>query len=196
MKPINISEVKNIAEYEKIRPEFRARIIELKNNRRISVGPKITFVFENRDTVLSQIQEMMRAERIVHEEKIQDEINVYNQLLPGSNELSATMFIEITTAGKIKEELEELLGITRSDCVAIQIGDQYRVPAIFEEGHEEDDKLAAVQYVRFKFSEEAKDAFLSKSSRIVINHPNYQASAEILDNVRDNLRSDLSDTSQ
>src|SRR5437870_4731867 len=106
MKPIGISDVMNIAEYEKIRPEFRSRIIELKNRRRISVGPKITFVFENRDTVLSQIQEMMRAERIVHEDKIQNEIDVYNQLLPGQNELSATMFIEITDSDQIKAELE------------------------------------------------------------------------------------------
>src|SRR5262249_27108610 len=150
-------------------------IIELKKHRRVSVGPKISFVFENRDTVLSQIQEMMRAERIVHDEKIQEEIDVYNQLLPGPNELSATMFIELTNTSSIKEELEELLGLTRNDCVSMQIGD-HKLAAIFEEGHEEDDKLAAVQYVRFKFSEEAKELFLSNTApaAIVINHPNYQ----------------------
>src|SRR5689334_3114647 len=102
MEPITISEIKNIAEYERVRSEFRARIIEIKKHRRVAVGPMVTFVFENRDTVLSQIQEMMRAERIVHDDKIRHEIDVYNQLLPGPNELSATMFIEITQNDQIK----------------------------------------------------------------------------------------------
>jgi len=161
MKPIIISDVMNIAEYEKVRPEFRSRIIELKKQRRISVGPKITFLFENRDTVLSQIQEMMRAERIVHEEKIQNEIDVYNQLLPDQNELSATMFIEITDKDQIKAELERLLGITKNDCVHMIIDGRHRILASFEKGHEEDDRVSAVQYVRFRFSDAEKNLFLS-----------------------------------
>src|SRR5258708_10748412 len=108
MKPITISDIKNIAEYEKIRPEFRARIIEIKKYRRASVGPTITFVFDNRDTVLSQIQQMMRAERIVHDDRIQYEIDVYNQWLPGQNELSAPMFIGITYTYQIKTHLDRL----------------------------------------------------------------------------------------
>ena len=197
MKPITISEIKNIAEYEKIRAEYRARIIELKLHRRVSIGPKITFVFENRDTVLSQIQEMMRAERIVHDEKIKEEIDVYNQLLPGQNELSATMFIEITDSDQIRLDLEKLFGITRYNCVFFEVGEGHRVPAIFEEGHEEDDKLSAVQYVRFRFPEEAEELFVSGTAvvRLVIEHPNYQASIELPDDVRTSLRTDLLDDS-
>jgi hypothetical protein len=192
MKPITISEIKNIAEYEKIRSEFRARIIEIKNRRRVSVGPKITFVFENRDTVLSQIQEMMRAERIVHDDKIQHEIDVYNQLLPGPNELSATMFIEITQNDQIKPELDKLLGLTRNDYVSIVVGEE-RIPARFEEGHEEDDKVSAVQYVRFQFSESGKKLFLSgtASVSVEITHPNYKEKTDIPKHILESLAADF-----
>ena len=109
MKPIELAEVKDIAEYERIRPALRARVIALKNDRRIAVGPHITFLFENRETVLAQVQEMMRAERIVHEDKIQHELDTYNRLLPDDGELSATMFIEVTDPGRIRQELARLL---------------------------------------------------------------------------------------
>ena len=193
MKPITISDIRNIAEYEKIRSDFRARIIEIKTHRRVSVGPKITFLFENRDTVLSQIQEMMRAERIVHDDKIQHEIDVYNQLLPGQNELSATMFIEITQNNQIKSELDRLLGLTRNDYVSIVIGEDCRVPAIFEAGHEEDDKVSAVQYVRFRFSDAAKDLFLSGTADvgIAITHPNYNVKTDIAKDVYESLATDF-----
>src|SRR5260370_15523108 len=112
MKKIELADIQNILDYEKVREEAQNRIIALKKNRRVQVGDMISFVFENRDTVLFQIQEMVRAERIVDEEKIQDEIDVYNELIPGDGELSATMFIEIQDQARIRETLEKLLGIT------------------------------------------------------------------------------------
>ena len=192
MKPITISDIKNIADYEKIRASFRARIIEIKKHRRVSVGPNITFVFENRETVLSQIQEMMRAERIVHDDKIQHEIDVYNQLLPGPNELSATMFIEITQNDQIKSELDRLLGLTRNDYVSITVGNE-SIPAIFEVGHEEDSRVSAVQYVRFRFSESAKQHFLSRTEAvgIAITHPNYNVRIDIPEDVCESLVKDF-----
>src|SRR5689334_12238838 len=105
MKKVEPSEILNIAEYEKARQEFRRRIIELKKKRRVAVGPCVTFVFENHDTVLSQIQEMMRAERLVQDDAIQHEIDTYNSLLPEQNELAATMFIELPDQSHIREEI-------------------------------------------------------------------------------------------
>src|SRR4029450_1370249 len=90
------SEVLNFFEYEKVRAAMRERVIELKRRRRVTVGEHLSFVFENRDTVVFQIQEMCRVERITDDAKIQDELDVYNALLPGPRELSATLFIEIT----------------------------------------------------------------------------------------------------
>ena len=89
----------------------------------------MSFVFENRDTVLFQIQEMVRAERIVDEKKIQDEIDVYKELIPGEGELSATMFIEIQDQSRIRATLESFLGLTRPGVVYLAIEDDIRVDA-------------------------------------------------------------------
>ena len=89
MRPIELSEIKNIADYELIRPALRPRMIALKDRRRISVGDHLTFLFENRETVLYQIQEMMRIERIVKPEEVAHEVATYNELIPGDGELSA-----------------------------------------------------------------------------------------------------------
>ena len=90
-------------EYEQQRDAYRSRIISLKQRRRLSLGPLITLVFENRETLQFQIQEMIRAERILEPAKVQDELDVYNALLPAVHELSATLLIEITEAATMKE---------------------------------------------------------------------------------------------
>src|SRR5262245_30332697 len=105
MNKVVRSEILDIARYEKARDEIRRRVIELKKNRRLQVGPMVTFVFENHDTVFFQIQEMMRAERIVNDDAIQHEIDTYNQLLPDENELAATMLIELPDAARIRSEI-------------------------------------------------------------------------------------------
>ena len=91
MKKVERDEILDIAQYEKSRSDFRRRVIEIKKQRRVQVGPKVTFVFENHDTVLFQIQEMMRTERIVEEAGIRHEIETYNQILGDKDELAATM---------------------------------------------------------------------------------------------------------
>ena len=111
-RKIERSDVLNFFEYEKVRAEMRARIIELKRIRRVMVGRHLSFVFENRDTVLFQIQEMCRVERITDGAKIQDEIDVYNALLPAPNELSASLFIEITEKEEIQPVLDRFMGIS------------------------------------------------------------------------------------
>ena len=110
MNAITMNEVMPIAEYERQREAFRSRVIELKRKRRISVGPLVTLVFENRETLRFQVQEMIRVERIVDPAKVQDELDVYNGLLPGPDELSATLLIEITEEAKMKEWLDRFMG--------------------------------------------------------------------------------------
>jgi hypothetical protein len=195
MKKIESSEIKNILEYERVREEFRDRIIGIKKNRRISVGELITFVFENRDTVIFQIQEMVRAERIVDPPRIQDEIDVYNELLPGARELSATLFIEITQASEIKPTLEKLLGLTRPGTVRLELGEGHRVDADIEGGREEEaaGKLAAVQYVKFRLNQADLGSFLTSDEPVflVIDHPNYKARALVTGELLATLRADL-----
>src|SRR5215470_16717864 len=111
MQKVTLDEIVGSERYEKIRDEFRHRIIELKKHRRVSVGDYITLVFENHETVLFQIQEMLRAERITDIDKIRFEVDTYNELIPGEGELSTTLLIEITEQKHIRPALVKLIGI-------------------------------------------------------------------------------------
>jgi len=191
MQKVTLDEIVGVERYERIRPEFRRRIIELKKNRRVTVGDRITFVFENHDTVLLQIQEMMRTERIIDLDKIRFEVDTFNELIPAEGGLSATMLIEITQAEQIRPELVRLIGIDKA--VALQIGSRYRVPAEFEPGRSKEDNLSAVQYVRFPLSPEARAAFRDERQEAVlaIDHPNYQARTVLPPAVRRSLAADV-----
>jgi hypothetical protein len=191
MQKVTLDELIGLERYERVRDDFRRRIIDLKKNRRVSVGDRITFVFENHDTVLFQIQEMLRAEHITDIDKIRFELDTYNTLIPDENELSATMLIEITELSHIRPELVRLLGIDQA--VTLRIGDQLVIPAVFEPGRSKEDNLSAVQYVRFPLSPEARAAFKDGQHevRLVIDHPNYQAQAVLSPAVRRALAAEL-----
>jgi len=191
MKKVTLDEIQGPERYERMRDDFRRHIIAMKKNRRVTVGEYITFVFENHETVLFQIQEMLRAERITDLDKVRFEVEVYNELIPEEGELSSTMLIEITEPERIRPELVRLLGIDKA--VSLQIGDRFTIPAVFEAGRSKEDNLSAVQYVRFPLPSEAREAFLDERlpARLVINHPNYQAATELPADVRRSLTADL-----
>src|SRR5580693_2698209 len=95
MEPIDRNEILGLADYEIVRERFRARVIAEKKHRRIMLGPNASAVFENRDTVLLQIQEMLRTERITRLAAVEHELDTYNELVPRADELSCTLMIEI-----------------------------------------------------------------------------------------------------
>ena len=180
------------AEYEKERTSFRERIIALKKRRRVAIGNLITLVFENRDTVQFQIQEMIRTERIFDPEKIQDEIDVYNKLLPGQDQLSATLFIEITDSDQIKERLDLFQKIDRPGTLAIQLAST-QIFADFEGGHSKEDKISAVHFVTFQLATEfqAKLGNIQNPVSLLMNHPHYQAETQVSDEMRREWMADL-----
>lgn len=189
MNKVALEDIVGNAAYEKVREKSRQRIIELKRHRRVSVGDKVSLVFENRDTVIFQIQEMMRAEKISDLDKIREEIEVYNELIPAPGELSATLFLEIEDQTHLREELLKFLGIDES--VYFKIG-SLSIHARFEEGRSREDKISAVQYVKFPFSEATLRAFAEgEKAELVIDHPNYRASAAIEAGTRQSLLEDL-----
>jgi len=190
---IERSDVLNFFEYEKVRAAMRARIIELKRVRRVTVGKHLSFVFENRDTVLFQIQEMCRVERITEDAKVQDEIDVYSALLPRSNELSASLFIEITDKEEIQPVLDRFMGIDVGPTVWMQVGREFAVPGQFEPGRsdEEKGKLSAVHFVRFTFSPEAARAFASSPVSLVVDHPAERGRVELSAETKAQLLLDL-----
>jgi hypothetical protein len=190
---IALGDVVNFFEYEKVRDERRRRVIALKEKRRVEVGPYLSFVFENRETLLFQIQEMCRAERIIDDAKVQEEIDVYRALLPAPGELSATVFIEIADKDQIKPVLDRFMGIDVGPHVWLEMGRRIRVPGTFEAGHsdEEKGKLAAVHFVRFAFSPEAVRAFRESEVYLVVDHPAARVRTRLADPTKAELLTDL-----
>jgi hypothetical protein len=191
VRKIERDEIQNLYEYEKVREETRRRIIASKRARRVSVGDRLSFVFENRETVRFQIQEMIRAERIVADDLVQDEIDVYNALIPDAGELSATMMIEIEERARIKPELDRFMGIDAGERVWLQIGHDWAIPGRFEEGHSKEDKIAAVHYVRFALPAGARRALAAEPAALVVEHADYRARTALSAETRRALLDDL-----
>jgi len=116
---------------------------------------------------------MCRAERIIDDAKIREEIDVYGALLPGPGELSATLFIEIADKDQIKPVLDRFVGIDTGRHVWFQIRAGLTGSSSFEAGHsdEEKGKLAAVHFARFAFSREAARSFGDSEVHLVVDHP-------------------------
>ena len=192
MRKITESEVLDLVQYEKTRPEFQKRAIAAKEVRRVAVGPLITIFFENTLTMHYQLQEMLRSERAVRDEAIRDEMQVWNDLIPDEDELSLTLMIEETDMAKAKERLHELRDL--EEHVSLEIAGRPSIGAKFEDGWRDDNRISAVQFIRFAFSPEDRAAFDSKDDvRFRIDHPAYRHEAKLpratLEALREDLRS-------
>ena len=192
MNAITSGDVIPYEEYERQREAFRAKIIALKQRRRISIGPLITVVFENRETLQFQIQEMIRAERIIDPVKVQDELDVYNELLPAANQLSATLLIEITDTATMKESLDRFMGLDQGRTLAITAGGE-TVFGQFEGGHSHETKISAVHFVRFKPSEAMRHVFadLRQPVLLTVDHNGYRETVQVPGNLREEWLIDL-----
>ncbi len=192
MRPIAPHEILNVYDYEKVRDARRRAVIEQKAVRRVQVGRHVSFVFENRETVWFQIQEMCRAERIVADDKIAEEVAGNNALLPASSELAATMLIEIEDPAQIKPVLDKLLGIDSRNYVRLKAG-PYTIVGAFETGHsdEERGKISAVHFVRFPLPVEAQRNFEQYEVTLVVDHPNEHARTILSVETKRSLARDL-----
>lgn len=190
MKALTLADLVGIDQYEALRDDYRAKVVAHKRPRRLPVGPNVTLIFENRETMRFQIQEMMRAERTREAQKIQIELDTYNELVPGDGELSATLMVEITELAEIRPELEKLIGL--DEHVTLWVG-EHRIPADFDPKQIEEDRLSAVQYIKFVLPEAAHGAFrdLSIPVAVEIDQPNYRQRAELPRELRHSLLEDL-----
>ena len=182
----------SMAEYERQRGQFRSQIIALKQRRRIFIGPLLTLVFENRDTLRFQTQEMIRVEHILDPHKVQDELDVYNALMPGAGELSATLLIEITEQDRMKEWLDMFMGLDHGEKVAIRAGSE-QIFGQFEGGHSHETKISAVHFVRFRPTASMTAAFadLRQPVMLTVHHQEYHAEAPVPGSMREEWLSDL-----
>jgi hypothetical protein len=190
MKPVEREEVLGLAEYETVRGPFRSRVIEEKKRRRVSLGPRATAVFENHDTVLLQVQEMLRTERITREAAVQHEIETYNQLVPESDELSATLMVEIPDAAEREAFLASAAGLENHIALVV---DERRIPARFDPSRVLPDRASAVLYLKFALPQPAAAAIRQGKGKasLTVDHPAYAATAELGPAVRASLAEDL-----
>jgi hypothetical protein len=193
-RPLVIDDIEDLRTYERGRDAYRRRIIELKRLRRVGVGPIMTLVFENRETVRFQVQEMARAERMVTDEQVQTELDVYNALLPAPGELSATLFIELTDEAALREWLPKLVGVERSFELRVG-GDGEAAPAVPESAHEEaltrPTMTASVHYLRFPLTSEQVARFGPGPVVVATTHPEYRHHTVVSDETRRELLNDL-----
>jgi hypothetical protein len=196
VQPLCLDDILDLETYEQVRDAYRARIIAHKKSRRISVGPQLSLVFEDRETLRYQIQEMTRVERTTAPDKVQLEVDVYNELIPGPNELSATLFIEIPELDQIQPALDRLLGIDEHVAIVVRDadGNESVARARFDDRQMEEERISAVHYLRFSLSDEQARAFRSGPlPQLRIDHPHYHHEAVLSEPSRASLAADLDD---
>jgi Protein of unknown function (DUF3501) len=199
---LTLADVLDLRAYERVRQDYRAQVIARKRRRRVALGPIMTLVFECFDTVRFQVQEMARVEKILSDEAIQTELDIYNRLLPVAGELSATLFIELTSDGSMREWLPRLVGIERA--LGVEVGGEV-VASTPEATHAaaltRETVTPAVHYVRFGFTPAQVEAFgaggqAGDEVALVARHPAYEARAVLPDEVRLELLGDLLGTTK
>jgi hypothetical protein len=171
MTLIERNEVLPLGEYEAVRPHFRARVIEEKKARRVALGEFISVVFENRDSVLLQIQEMLRTERITSESAVLHEIETYNELVPSPRQLSVTAFVEIADKPTRERMLVKLAGL--EDTFGIEVDGRMfsatgKRPDGFVPG-----RTTAVHYLKATLDAPAAAAITGGRAKValVVTHP-------------------------
>ena len=178
--------------YAKQRKEFRAKVMEHKQRRKVHLGEHLTLQFEDELTIRYQVQEMLRIERIFEEEGIQGELDAYNPLIPDGANWKATMLIEYPDADQRRRMLGLLKGVERSTWV--QVDGHARVPAIADEDleRENEDKTSSVHFLRFELADAMRAALRAGAGvRVGVDHPQYQASTELSAEQRGALVADL-----
>ena len=198
MARLTLADISDLRAYERERDAFRAEVIALKRVRRVAIGPIMTVVFENRTTVRFQIQEMARAESMRTDAQIEAELEIYNPLVPGPGEITATLFIELQTDEELRRWLPALVGVERA--VLLRVGDDgepLEVRATLDPGHAaqltREETTASVHYLRFELPEAAQARFAEGPVRIVVDHPAYPHESLLGDETRASIVGDWSD---
>ena len=192
MSKLNRDDLYSLEKYSSVRPEFRAKVIEHKANRRLGIGPHATLYFEDSLTMQYQVQEMLRLERIFEQEGIQQELDVYNPLIPDGSNWKATFMVEYEDVEERRAALARLIGIEKTVWVQVEGCD--RVYAICNEDldRETEDKTAAVHFLRFELTPKMVAAIKQGTTvRAGIDHPAYREEVKIPSHVRNSLAGDL-----
>jgi hypothetical protein len=190
MKRVERSELLALGAYEGIRDRFRARMIEQKRARYVPIGENMTALFENHDSALFQIQEMLRTERITQEKAILHELETYNEFVPGEHELSATIFVEYPEREQRERMLTALCGLETSFFFEVR-GE--RATLLPDRRGTDPTRTMAVHYVKFVLPEASERALRSGEGPAIlgVEHAAYSAKAELSAATLRSLRDDF-----
>ena len=192
MSKLSHDDLYSLEEYSRIRPEFRSKVMTHKKNRRVDIGEHATLYFEDSLTMQYQVQEMLRIERIFEQEGIQDELNVYNPLIPDGMNWKATFMLEYADEQERKMALAQLIGVEKVLWVQVDGFDRVNPIANEDLERETEDKTSAVHFVRFELTPEmvvaAKQGAQIKAG---IDHNAYKEEIVISNSVRESLVGDL-----
>jgi hypothetical protein len=191
VKPITPPEILPLTTYDRVRSLLRPLCIAEKARRRLAVGPHLTLLFENRQTIWYQIQEILRTERIFEDAAINAEVENYNELLPRPGELSATLLVEYADPAERDVELPRLVGLERHMWLAL---DQQRIGARFDERQTSPDQISAVQFIAFPLGADAArfgDLAAAGKVAVEVDHPHLAARALVQTPLAEALTDDL-----
>ena len=193
MNKLTRKDLYSLEHYSEMRDDYRKKVMAHKENRRVELGDHVLLSFEDRLIMQYQVQEMLKAEKIFDAAGIEEELNVYNSLIPDGCNWKATMLIQYTDVDERQRELTRLIGIENQ--VWMQVNDFEKVYAIADEDLERDNetKTSAVHFMRFELSEDMVAAVKSGGAISAgVEHENYQESIQPLaSNVRESLAGDL-----
>ncbi len=182
----------SLEQYARVRPEFRAKVIAHKKNRQLPLGANATLYFEDALTMQYQVQEMLRLERMFEPQPIQDELDVYNPLIPDGCNWKATFMVEFPDEAERRQKLAQLIGIEKAIWVQVEGFGKVNPIANEDLDRETEDKTSAVHFLRFELTPAmAAAAKQGAAIRAGIDHPNYRAEITVPAAVRDSLAGDL-----
>ncbi len=193
MTHLSHSDLYSLEDYARIRQEFRAKVIDHKKYRRLPIGPNAALYFEDELTMQYQIQEMLRIERIFEQQGIQDELDVYNPLIPDGMNWKATFMMEYHDVDERKQALANLVGVEKAIWLQVTGFDKVRPIANEDLERSTDEKTSAVHFLRFELTQPMIDALKGGAPLSAgIDHPHYDYSVEEIDtSVRESLLKDL-----
>jgi hypothetical protein len=193
MDKLTVADLMSLEHYARERPAFRARLLEHKRDRKLAIGPNVTWSFEDRLTMQYQIQEMLRVERIFEPEGVRDELAAYNPLIPDGNNWKATLLIEFTDVAERQRALAQLIGL--EDRCWVQVRGDERVHAIADEDLEREtsEKTSAVHFLRFELTPKMIAALKAGAALAAgVDHERYRYSVDpVPEPVRGALVADL-----
>ena len=193
MQKLTREDLMGLEQYSVAREDFRSKVLDHKRNRRIDLGANAALYFEDRLTMQYQVQEMLRIERIFEAGGIDEELNVYNPLIPDGSNWKATFMVEFPDEDERRTMLQRLVGI--EEKVFLQIDDGKRIFPIADEDLERSsaEKTSAVHFLRFELSADEASALKQGATLAAgIDHDNYNVEKHpVGDSIRQSLVADL-----